>query len=147
MIPRTLTITCVLALIVESLLPACGGAQTVADARPGSVEDQIAQGQAAYGRFCADCHGPAGEGQDAPALVGSAALPLDPPARSKFRKAQFHTAMDVAGFVVESMPPKDKPQPKSADIYWAILAFDLHANGVKLDSPLGPHNAASIVLH
>lgn len=31
--------------------------------------------------------------------------------------------------------------------YWAILAFDLKANGIDLDETPGPQNAASYVLH
>ena len=37
------------------------------------------------------------------------------------------------------MPPIDQ--------YWAILAFDLQANGVKLTQLASPGNAASIVIH
>ncbi len=104
-------------------------------------------GGKAYGQFCAGCHGDGGQGTDkAPAVVGTGALPLDPPAERKARKVQFHTAMDVAGFVVATMPPGDRAKP-SQDQYWAILAFDLNANGVKLTKMVSPDNAASIVIH
>jgi len=46
------------------------------------------------------------------------------------------------------MPPKASARAKLApDDYWAILAFALDANGVALKEPVGPGNAASIVLH
>jgi mono/diheme cytochrome c family protein len=118
-------------------------------AKPTTVEEQFALGQKAYGTYCASCHGPAGQGtENAPAVVGVAtgALPLDPPAKAKYRKTQFHTAMDVAQFVVTNMPPANKPKP-SVDEYWAILAFDLTANGVKPTQIVGPDNAASYVIH
>jgi hypothetical protein len=31
--------------------------------------------------------------------------------------------------------------------YWAVLAFALNANGVKLTEPVSPSNASSIKLH
>jgi mono/diheme cytochrome c family protein len=116
-------------------------------AKPATVEEQIALGGKAYGQYCAGCHSDAGQGTDkAPAVVGANALPLDPPASRKARKAQFHTAMDVAQFVVTAMPPAPRPKPSETE-YWAILAFDLHANGVTPKQVVGPDNAASIVIH
>jgi mono/diheme cytochrome c family protein len=105
---------------------------------------QAARGQAAYARSCAACHGAAGEGSKAPALVGPSALPLTR-ANAKLRTGAFRTAGDVARFAVATMPPVGaKP---TADEYWAILAFALKANGVQRTEPVGPGNADSIVLH
>lgn len=115
--------------------------------KPATVEEQIALGGKAYGQYCAGCHGDGGQGTDkAPAVVGAAALPLDPPAERKARKGQFRTAMDVAQFVVTTMPPAPRPKPSETE-YWAILAFDLHANGATPKQLVGPDNAASIVIH
>jgi len=68
------------------------------------------------------------------------ALALDPPAGAKHRKTQFKTVADVADFVVKNMPA-DSPGSLQPEQYWAILAFDLKANGIdlgnkKLDGPL-----------
>jgi S-disulfanyl-L-cysteine oxidoreductase SoxD len=105
---------------------------------------QVTMGQKLYGEKCASCHGDSGEGKKAPAVVGIAkgALPLDPPATAKARKNQFKTVADIADFVTKTMPP-DSPGSLSADEYWAILAFDLKANGIdlgekKLDATLAP---------
>ena len=46
-------------------------------------------------------------------------------------KGKFETVADVADFVVHNMPPK-APGSLSADEYFAILAFDLKANGIDL---------------
>jgi hypothetical protein len=73
-------------------------------------------------------------------------LPLDPRPAQKVRKTQFHTAKDVAEFVVKNMPG-DKPGSLAADEYFAILAFDLKANGVALTQPVDGAVAAGIVLH
>ena len=83
----------------------------------------------------------------APRVVGlkEGALPLDPPATSKGRKERFVTVADVAGFVVANMPPK-KGGSLSADQYWAILAFDLHANGIDLPAPLTPAMAGTLTI-
>jgi hypothetical protein len=95
----------------------------------------------------ATCHGDAGQGgKKAPPVVGKDALPLDPPAGAKVRKTKFHTAEDVFDFVKEKMPAK-KPGSLKPDEYAAILAFDLTANGVKLDKKVTPEVAKSIVLH
>jgi cytochrome c len=99
---------------------------------------------------CASCHGASGEGgKEAPRVVGvnQGALPLDPPPGAKFRKNQFHTAADIASFVVKNMPA-DAPGSLSEPQYWAILAFDLKANGVELGSKhLDGTTAASVVIH
>jgi len=114
-----------------------------------TASQQIEHGSELFAANCAKCHGDAGQGtEDAPPLVGKGALPLNPRPDQKLRKASFHTAMDVANFATKEMPPKASARAKlTTDDYWAILAFDLDANGVKLKEPLGPGNAKSIVLH
>jgi hypothetical protein len=44
------------------------------------------------------------------------------------------------------VPPGGDPSLKEAD-YWAILAFDLKANGVELPHKLDGSNAKEVVLH
>lgn len=127
-----------------ALLVACGGGtaeqQGANVAPPVAGGDQIAMGQTLYGDNCASCHGAGGEGKgSAPPVVGKGALPLDPRPGSK-RATQFKTVADVGGWVKANMPPKT-PGSLSDDQYWAILAFDLKANGVdlggkRLDAPL-----------
>ena len=115
---------------------------------PTTFAAQVALGQKLYGDNCASCHGAGGEGDKGPRVVGldKGALPLDPPPSAKFRKTQFKTAADVAGFVVKSMPPSAPGSLKESD-YWAILAFDLHANGVDLPKPIDATNAKDVTLH
>jgi cytochrome c len=104
--------------------------------------EQVDVGQALFAKHCADCHGKAGEGGKAPRLVGlkDGALPVEPPADRKFRKTRFVNVADVADFVIHSMPPK-KVGILSDDEYWALIAFDLHANGVDLPQRLTPEVA------
>jgi cytochrome c len=110
-------------------------------------DDQVAQGAKLYAKNCAKCHGDAGQGKKGPAVVGKDALPLDPPATAKLRKTQFHTAQDVAAFVAANMPPK-KGGSLTVDEYYAILAFDLKANGVDVTGKkIDPTTAAAIKLH
>lgn len=110
-------------------------------------EVQATRGAKLYAANCASCHGDQGQGVDAPPVVGKDALPLDPRPTQKFRKNQFHTAADVADFVVHNMPPKKAGTLPESD-YWDILAFDLKANGVAV---AGKHidatTAAAIQLH
>lgn len=114
-----------------------------------SAEQQISRGAAVFAGNCASCHGNSGQGTDkAPALVGAGALPLYPRPDAMYRTTDFHTAMDIAAFVTKNMPPKEslrKAIPESD--YWAVLAFALSANGVKLTEPVGPNNATGIVIH
>jgi cytochrome c len=114
---------------------------------PASFTEQVVQGQTLYAQNCASCHGDAGQGAKAPRVVGlkEGALPLDPPADRKLRKRQFGTVADVAQFAVANMPPK-KAGSLTADQYWAILAFDLHANGIDLPSPLTPAQASTLTI-
>lgn len=122
-----------------------GGASAATD---GTVSAQVQRGGDVYGEFCAGCHGDSGQGtrRGAP-LVGEGALPLYRE-QAKARTGAFHNAMDIAVFATENMPPDedDRAELKEAD-YWAVLAFALSANGVSLAEPVGPGNAASIVLH
>jgi cytochrome c len=110
--------------------------------------DQAAEGAKLYAKHCARCHGDAGQGtKKAPPVVGKDALPLDPPTGAKIRKEQFHTAQDVAAFVAAKMPA-NKPGSLKADEYYAILAFDLKANGVDVSGKtIDPTTAAQIKLH
>ena len=113
-----------------------------------SGADQAAEGGKLYVKHCAKCHGDAGQGtKKAPPVVGKEALPLDPPATAKVRKSQFHTAQDVAAFVAAKMPA-NKPASLTVDQYYAILAFDLKANGVDVTGKkIDPTTAAAIKLH
>ena len=128
--------------------PPAPAAGPSAGAAPASFAEQVAQGQTLYVANCAKCHGDAGQGTDkAPRVVGvkDGALPLDPPADRKARKGKFVTVADVADFTVANMPP-GKAGSLSADQYWAILAFDLHANGIDLPSPLTPDAAKTLTI-
>lgn len=104
-----------------------------ADAAPETFDAQVARGQGLYGQHCAGCHGADGSGASAPALVGDGVL------------RSFDTAADVYVFATTKMPPKNPGSLPKADML-AILAFDLHANGVRLDAPLSEANAGSIRL-
>jgi cytochrome c len=121
-------------------------ARTAPDTKPTTAAAQIEQGKKLYGEQCAKCHGDAGQGtKDAPPVVGKDAFPLDPRPKAK-RDAKFHTAADVFAWASKNMPAK-KPGSLTTDQYLAIFAFDLTANGVKLDKPLDGPAAAKIVLH
>ena len=120
---------------------------TAASAAPGTFAAQVAEGQKLYAANCANCHGDSGQGAKGPRVVGLAqgALPLDPPADRKYRKTRFETVADVADFTVANMPP-GKGGSLPADQYWAILAFDLHANGIDLQQPLTPELAKTLTI-
>ena len=119
-------------------------AATASSADP--VAAQIEQGKQLYIEKCADCHGDAGEGgKDVPAVVGKDAFPLDPRPGQK-RDVKFHTAADVFAWATAHMPPKE-PGSLSTDQFLAIFAFDLTANGIKLEKPLDAAQAQAIVLH
>jgi mono/diheme cytochrome c family protein len=108
---------------------------------------QIDQGKQLYVEKCAACHGDAGQGilTKGPAVVGKDAFPEKPRAGAK-RDVDFHTAADVFAWTTKHMPG-DAPASLSTEQYLAIFAFDLTANGVKLDHPLDGPTAQSITLH
>ncbi len=119
-------------------------ATTAGGEAPQTFAEQVTLGQQLYGENCAGCHGDNGQNGKAPKVVGlqDGALPLDPPAGAKYRKTQFKTVADVASFVVANMPPK-APGSLTEEQYYAILAFDLKANGIdlgdkKLDAAVAP---------
>ncbi len=113
---------------------------------PLTIDKQIADGKALYTKNCSKCHGDAGQGTSkAPAVVGKDAFPLDPRPKQK-RDVKFHTAADVFAWATKNMPPK-KAGTLTQDQMLAIFAFDLSANGVKLDKPLDAAAAQAVVLH
>jgi mono/diheme cytochrome c family protein len=132
-----------------ALVGACAHPTTSAStpAAAAVAGDQAARGGALFGEHCAKCHGDAGQGtKKAPPVVGAAALPLDPRPGSK-RTVQFHTAKDVGVYVMKAMPGDD-PGALKPDEYFAILAFDLKANGVDVSGKtIDADVAEQIVLH
>jgi cytochrome c len=135
-----------LALVV--LLAACHHASSPQPAAPApqTADAQVAMGKDLYGAKCARCHGNAGEGtKQGPPVVGTEAFPLDPRPGGK-RDVQFHTAADVFAWTTKHMPA-NAPGSLTTDQYLAIFAFDLTANGVKLDQPLDAAKAQATVLH
>jgi mono/diheme cytochrome c family protein len=142
-----------------SLAVACGGggAEGPGAAAPGAATtaepttfaEQVAVGQKLFADNCASCHGAGGEGDaKVPRVVGldKGALPLDA-APGSSRKVQFHTAADVGGWAAKNMPPgKDAGSLKEWQ-YWAIIAFDLKANGVTLDKKVDASSAKDVVIH
>lgn len=111
-----------------------------------TIATQIEQGKKLYVAKCASCHGDAGQGTPkGPPVVGKEAFPLDPRPKAK-RNVKFHTAADVFAWASKNMPAK-APGSLTTDEYLAVFAFDLTANGVKLDKPLDGAAAAKIVLH
>ena len=134
-----------------ALASACGATDAknegnAAQSAPATFAEQVTRGAEVYAEHCSSCHGKSGEGsKDAPAVVGATALSLDPPAGAKVRKSKFVTVADVAAFVVQNMPG-DAPGSLSEDDYFAVLAFDLHANGIDLDEKLAGDLAASLTI-
>ena len=112
-----------------------------------TFSEQAATGKELYSRHCAECHGNSGEGNKAPPLVGlkTGALPLDPPADRKFRKTRFVTVGDVGDFAIHNMPP-NRAGSITNDEYWAILAFDLKANGINLVQKLTADAAKTVTI-
>ncbi len=109
------------------------------------TKTQFEAGASLYGQHCASCHGASGEGAAAPMLVGEGALPRVPPQGRVHRTGQFATVHDVFEFVRATMPPDD-PTVLSDDDVWAIVAFDLTANGIELSAPLTAEGARAMPL-
>jgi len=120
---------------------------TIGDERPATFAAQVEWGGMLYGEHCARCHGDSGQGtSEAPMLVGIAAgaLPLQPRPGSS-RTTTFTTVADVEQFAVANMPPRAAGS-LSEEAYFAILAFDLSANGITLDQPLTAELAPTITI-
>ena len=131
------------------LLVACShssSAPPAAAPAPTTIDAQVAQGKQLYVDKCAKCHGDAGQGtKEGPPVVGKDAFPQQPRSGAK-RDVEFHTAADVFAWTSKHMPG-NAPGSLSTDQYLAIFAFDLTANGIKLDKPLDGPAAQAIVLH
>jgi cytochrome c len=145
---RRFTATIVLSLLATAACHTDSKPAAPASKAPANVQSQVDHGGTVFAANCAECHGASGQGGKGPRLVGAGAFPLNPRPEQKVRKIRFHTAADVAKFVTTSMPPDPEVRKEIPESdYWAVLAFALSANGVKLQAPVGPGNAASIVLN
>lgn len=113
-----------------------------------TASEQIANGRQVFAEHCAKCHGKsAGGTDDAPKLVGTGALPLEP-REGQERDARFHTAQDVVEFAMQNMPPKAADRAKlDPEAYWCVVAYVLDANGMELTRPLESSNAPAVMLH
>lgn len=113
---------------------------------PAAVVAQIERGKQLYAERCATCHGDRGQGvaDHGPAIVGAAALPVEPPVGAK-RNATFRTAADLVAWTAETMP-SDEPASLPADDYWAIAAVIVATNGNALTTPLDARTAPTIYL-
>jgi cytochrome c len=138
-------LTTIVCLSFVACTPAAQPVQSPPAPTQATFADQVAAGQKLYADNCASCHGDAGQGGTGPRLVGlkNGALPLDPPPGAKTRKAKFKRVADVVDFVVAKMPP-DGALPEGDD--WAILAFDLKANGIDLGDKRLDRNVASTLV-
>ncbi len=149
-----------LAVASFALVAACGGggSEGPGTAVPGggggggteptTFAAQATVGQKLYADNCASCHGDGGEGDGKiPRVVGldKGALPLDA-APGSSRKVKFHNAADVGGWAAQNMPPGKGGSLKEWQ-YWAIIAFDLKANGVTLDKKVDASSAKEVVLY
>lgn len=125
-------------LAVVIAVTACASKMAGNPAEPGQEPSEGGQktaGALLFEKHCAKCHGVAGKGTDrAPKLVGEGAL------------ARFSTAQEVFDFASTKMP-RDAPGSLTEGDYWAIVGFDVRANGIDLDAPLGPDSASSVQLH
>jgi cytochrome c len=136
-----------IATVVAGLIVFIASSAWAEEPKPRGSE-QAQSGAKLYKEYCSKCHGDTGQGsKKAPPVVGKEALPLDPPSGAKKRTTKFHTAMDVAEFVVKNMPAS-KPGSLSTAQYFDILAFDLQANGVNVsDKTIDAESAKKITLH
>jgi cytochrome c len=124
--------------------PAATSPTTATTAGGGGPADQIAAGKKLYTDKCASCHGADGKGDKSdPPVVGTGALPVAPPPKAKLRKGPFNNVQDVAAFVKKSMPMDNPGTLKDEDVY-AILAFNLDANGIKVDKKVDAASASTL---
>jgi cytochrome c len=112
----------------------------------GPLQQQIDRGLVVFTESCASCHGAMGQGTDrGPPVVGQGVFPKQPRAGA-VRTVEFVTALDVFVWAKANMPG-DAPGTMSDEDLLAVFAFDLDANGVKLEKPLDGESAQKIVLN
>lgn len=167
-----------LALVLGSSIAALGLVLGACSTTPlGASEPNLANAQQKagpgaelFGRECGSCHGKRGEGlANAPAIIGSGALPVYPrdqslstnPALSNAAAQQqqdasrppgapsrdpFRTAQDLFAYTSTKMPlPKSRAGSLKPEEYWAIINFMLLAHGSSVpDGGVTADNAASV---
>jgi cytochrome c len=130
------------------LLTACGHTATHVAQLPTTAEDQTMAGAKLYKDDCAGCHGDRGEGHKrAAALIGTDAMPLDPPATAKKRTGQFKTGADVVEFIQKYMPNDEPGTLTDADAA-TVSAYLFQQNNIDLGGKvLTKASAATVLLH
>lgn len=123
--PRIMLLTMAFAVSVWGVLAACTGTQT------GSTTDA----SQLFGRNCARCHGPSGEGGIGPRIIGPGHN------LAKFRNGQL-----LFEFIKSSMP-QDAPGSLKSEEYYQLTVYILRANGyLKAEETPPPERLAEISL-
>ncbi len=143
-----------------------------ADAPAAAATGPAPDGENAYSKHCASCHGERGQGLvHAPAIMGPGALAeypaeatsasnpqLSNPGQVQTQKmtqvtgaaarAPFRTAADVYQYISTRMPmPTKNAGSLTAQEYWAILNFMLATHGAQVpEGGVNEANAASVAL-
>jgi mono/diheme cytochrome c family protein len=116
-------------MVIALGLPAQAGPEVRQDS---DYAAQVLVGEWVFAEQCARCHGAAGEGGEAPRLVGDRGV------------QGFRNAQRLFDFVSFSMPVDD-PGSLAEEEYWAVVAYLLEQNGYNPDQiPVDPVNASDI---
>lgn len=132
------------AALVPALAMLACGYQVPAESPPPSSNDPLSFGSDVYEQNCQGCHGDKGQGTEGrPALVGHGALPVEPAATAKQRKAKFEKGSDLAAFIQSDMPPL-APGSLSEKETLAVTLYLLRENGAQIASVDQSHLAMAI---
>jgi cytochrome c len=102
---------------------------------PQSASPQLARGKTIYAARCAHCHGPNGEGDKGPRLVGP-----------EHNLSGYGTAEGLYAYTRQVMPA-DRPGRLLEPEYWAVLAYILSENDLlPSGTALGRGNATNVAL-
>jgi alcohol dehydrogenase (cytochrome c) len=100
---------------------------------PAQAAAQVERGQASYLRNCASCHGRnLDDGEFAPSIKG----------RSFLNNWGGRPVSEIAGYLRANMPP-GRTTELGKDVYTALVAFIMNANGAPSDADSLPANSGS----
>ena len=101
----------------------------------GTASDLAEQGWRFYSETCLDCHGPAGEGGEGPAVIGPSSF-----------VAAYGTALELYYFNAAAMP-MTPPRCLSDEQYLQVTVFMLLQNGfISSDTPIDVETLAGTIL-
>jgi cytochrome c len=128
-----------LIIVISIIMVLNGGCK-----RQEGISPQVLQGEGYYNQHCAPCHGTMAAGE-VQAIIGVAPSLVGDKFGEWIKKSHNENASSLHHYISQNMPP-GRAGTISEEKYWAITAFLLSKNGVKLPDNLNQSDSKKVAI-